>query len=69
MSNVLLRSLPYAIRGFTTVDANGEQIIIINSKYTSEINKMTYLHEISHYSDFYEEEVNVDKLELSKHRS
>lgn len=67
MSRVVLHNLPYAIRGFSTVDSDGEQLIVINARHSKGMNQSTYTHEISHCDDFGFNNIDIDKLELLRH--
>lgn len=50
MEQIITRiiSLPGRIKGYTALDADGNYNVYINSNLSYEMQKMTYLHEMTH---------------------
>ena len=40
--------LPYRVRGFSTIDHDGNYTVFINGKLSIEMQREVYLHEINH---------------------
>lgn len=45
---IRLVTLPTTVRGFVTVDSDGNPNIYINARLTEEERQRTYLHEVKH---------------------
>lgn len=45
---VILQDLPTSVRGFVFQDADGEPVIVVNSRLTREQNQKTFRHEKDH---------------------
>ena len=58
--------MPSRIRALTCEDADGYQIIILNSRHCYEQNKKSAEHEINHATDFLDG-IDVNELENIRH--
>ncbi len=49
--DAVMMDLPTSIRGFVYTDADGEPVIVLNSRLTREQNRITYDHERRHIAN------------------
>jgi len=64
---IYLINLPYDIKGYTVQNMDGDQVVILNARYTHEANVKSLLHEIKHDKDFGNVE-NISQLEYVRHK-
>lgn len=76
MEEIYIRtlSLPARIKGFTSLDADGDYNIFINESLSQEAKERTLKHEIQHISEkhleyFYRECADADQIERKEHRT
>ena len=74
MEDVFVRTipLPSKVRGFTSLDADGDYNIYINESLSPEAKERTLMHEISHISEkhleyFYRNRADADQIEKEEH--
>lgn len=64
---IYLLNLPYEIKGYTVQSLEGDQVIILNARYTHEANLKSFWHELNHENDFGDIE-NISQLEYVRHK-
>lgn len=68
MIRTVIQNLPIGVKGFTLADENGDYTIFLNARYTQEMNRKTFRHELKHIKngDFYRIE-SADSIETARH--
>lgn len=61
-----LYPLPLSVKALCSEDLDGNQIIVLNAKYTHEENLKSYRHEISHAEDL-GNAIDVNEVESKRH--
>lgn len=65
--SIILRDLPTTIRAFT-VAKDGYFTIVINTKFSNEMQQESYLHELRHIqSGDYDKRCSADLIEMHAH--
>lgn len=67
--DAVLIDLPVSVRGFSFEDADGNHVVVVNSRLSRSANEKTYRRELKHCAyDFSGDSFDVQKIEHDAHQ-